>query len=416
MKLSRRDALRAGAVIAAGAVASPWTGSALAQAPARNLIVVLARGGWDTTYALDPKPGSTTIDAPEGTMERFGEISILGHPSRPSVSEFFRRYAALGALVNGVQVRSFVHSDCIKRMLTGTPSDTNPDLGAIVAYEHGRDLPVPYLVLGNSALSGPLAAYTARAGTTNQIATLLNEGNATQEDMALTGDPAFLPTSNEDALVTRYLNASAERVRAVKGQRGANGRELEAFVQSLERGGLLRQFAKGGYAGRDYTPDIEVQVDVAVRALERGLCRAVMMETGDFDTHQNNEDQSPRHESLFAGLLALNERLMAGGQLDRTLVVVLSEMGRTPKLNANRGKDHWPVTSTLVYGAGVRGGRVLGQTNDRLDAISLDLATGAPNPQGKQLQTANLLGGILELVGVEPGAYLEGVEPFRALA
>jgi uncharacterized protein (DUF1501 family) len=91
-------------------------------------------------------------------------------------------------------------------------------------------------------------------------------------------------------------------------------------------------------------------------------------------------------------------------------------MGRTPKLNANRGKDHWPVTSTLVYGAGVRGGRVLGQTNDRLDAVSLDLATGAPNPQGKQLQTANLLGGILELVGVEPGAYLEGVEPFRALA
>ena len=91
-------------------------------------------------------------------------------------------------------------------------------------------------------------------------------------------------------------------------------------------------------------------------------------------------------------------------------------MGRTPKLNANRGKDHWPVTSTLVYGAGVRGGRVLGQTNDQLDAMSLDLATGAPNAQGKQLQTSNLLAGILELVGVEPSAYLAGVEPFRALA
>ena len=416
MKLSRRDALRAGAVIAAGAVASPWTGSANAQAPARNLILVLARGGWDTTYALDPKPGSATIDAPQGTLERFGEISILGNPSRPSVSEFFRRYAALGTIINGVQVRSFVHSDCMKRMLTGTPSDTNPDLGAIVAYEHGKDLPVPYLVLGNSALSGPLAAYTARAGTTNQIATLLNEGAATQEDMALSGGAAFLPTTNEDAVVTRYLNASAERVRAIKGQRGANGRELEAFVQSLERGGLLRQFAKGGFAGRDYTPDLAVQVDVAVRALERGLCRAVMMETGDFDTHQNNADQNERHEALFAGLLTLNERLATTGQLDRTLVVVLSEMGRTPKLNSNNGKDHWPVTSTLVYGAGVRGGRVIGQTNDQLDAVSLDLATGAANPSGKQLQTANLLAGILELAGVEPGAYLEGVEPFRALA
>ena len=416
MKLSRRDALRAGAVITAGTIVSPWSGSALAQAPARNLILVLGRGGWDTTYALDPKPGSTTIDAPEGTLERFGDVTILGHPSRPSVSEFFRRYASSSAIVNGVQVRSFVHSDCIKRILTGTPSDANPDLGAIVAYELGRDLPVPYLVLGNSALSGPLAAYTARAGTTNQIATLLTESSGTQIDPALTGDPAFLPTSNEDALVARYLNASTERVRAVRGQRGANARELEAFTQSLERGGLLRQFAEGGFAGRDYTPDISVQVDVAVRALERGLCRAVMMETGDFDTHQNNEDQSERHEALFAGLLALNERLATSGQLDRTLVVVLSEMGRTPKLNANRGKDHWPVTSTLVYGAGVRGGRVLGQTNDKLDAVSLDLATGAPNAQGKQLQTANLLGGILELVGIEPSAYLAGVEPFRAIA
>ena len=145
------------------------------------------------------------------------------------MTKFFRRYAALGAVINGVQVRSFVHSDCIKRILTGTPSDTNPDLGAIVAYEHGRDLPVPYLVLGNSALSGPLAAYTARAGTTNQIATLLNESAATADDTALTGDPAFLPTSNEDALVARYLNASAERVRAVRGQRGANAHEVEAL-------------------------------------------------------------------------------------------------------------------------------------------------------------------------------------------
>jgi hypothetical protein len=416
MLLSRRDVLRAGAVISAGAVVSPWSASALAEAPARNLILVLASGGWDTTYALDPKPGSSTIDAPEGTIERFGDIAIWGQPSRPSVSEFFRRYAALSAVINGVQVRSFVHSDCIKRVLTGTPSDTNPDLGAIVAYEHGRDLPVPYLVLGNAALSGPLAAYTARAGTTNQIATLLTEGAGAQNDPALTGDPAFLPTSSEDVLVARYLNASAERVRAVRGQRGGNARELEAFVQSLERGGLLRQFAQGGYAERDYTPDLEVQIDVAVRAFERGLCRAVMMETGDFDTHQNNERQNERQQALFSGLIALNERLEQSGQLDRTLVVVLSEMGRTPKLNANRGKDHWPVTSTLVYGAGVRGGRVLGQTNERLDAVSLDLTTGVPNAQGKQLQTANLLAGILELVGVEPGAYLEGVEPFRALA
>jgi hypothetical protein len=416
VKLSRRDALRAGAAIAAGALVTPSASSALAADPPRNLILVLGSGGWDTTYALDPKPGSTTIDVPAGTLERHGDVVVLGDPSRPSVSEFFRRYSSSSAIVNGVQVRSFVHSDCTKRILTGTPSDARPDFAAIVAYEHGSDLPVPYLVLGNSALSGPLAAYTARAGTTNQIATLLNESAGVTGDPALSGNPAFLPTTSEDGLVARYLQASTERVRALRGQRGANARELDAFAKSLERAGLLRQFAQGGYAGREYTPDLGVQIDVAVRAFERGLCRSAMLEIGDFDTHQNNAQQSARHEALFAGLITLFDRLEAGAQLDRTLIVVLSEMGRTPKLNANRGKDHWPVTSALVCGAGVRGGRVLGQTNDQLDALSLDLATGVAKPDGKQLQTSNLLAGLLELMGVAPGSYFEGVEPFRALA
>jgi uncharacterized protein (DUF1501 family) len=89
-------------------------------------------------------------------------------------------------------------------------------------------------------------------------------------------------------------------------------------------------------------------------------------------------------------------------------------MGRTPRLNADAGKDHWPVTSAMLLGAGVRGGRMLGGTSDELDALSIDLQSGAIDAGGKQLQAGNLVAGVLETLGVDPEAYLPGVEPLRA--
>ena len=414
-KIARRDLLKAGAAVAA-ATALPWASRATAQAPARHLVIVLASGGWDTTYSLDPKMGSTEIDAPLGVLQTFGGIPILTDPARPSVTAFFQRYGSLGSVINGVQVRSFVHTDCMKRILTGTPSDANADLGAITAFTHGADLPVPYLVLGTSALSGPLAAITGRAGTTNQLSSLLQTAVYGQGDV-LSATPGFHPDATEQDLVRTYLDATSERLRATRGQRGANARQVEAFVKSIERQYRLRDFvqSRGGFGTRDYTPDLTVQTEVALSALEGGLCHSLMLEAGDFDTHQNNAEQSERQEAFFAGLLALTEGLEQRAMLDRTVLIALSEMGRTPKLNDSMGKDHWPVTSAFVWGAGVTSGRVLGGTDAMGGALSMDLATGAPAPDGKQLQTSNLIAGILKLVGVDPEEHFPGVEAFNAV-
>lgn len=411
-RLNRRDALRAGVALAAAAAVPPVTRPAAALGSPKKLVIVLASGGWDTTYALDPKPGSVEIDAPDGQLETLGGIPVLTHAERPSVRTFFERYAPLAAVVNGLQVRSFVHSDCMKRVMTGTPSDLNPDVGAIAASELGSELPVPYLVLGTSALSGPLASLTARAGTTNQLGGLL------EPDPALSAyPPGFNPNDTERALADGWARASGERLLAARGQHGANGKELGAFLKSLERQGLLRAFAKarGGFGDRDYTPDLSVQVKVALDALEGELCQSVMLELSGWDTHQGNSMQSEKHESFFAGLVALTEGLEQKNLLDQSVVLVLSEMGRTPKLNSSQGKDHWPVTSAIVYGAGVHGGRVIGATDDLLGALGANLSTGAVEPGGKQIQTGNLVAGVLSLVGVEPEPHLPGLEPLHAL-
>lgn len=416
-KLARRDWLKASAVIAAGATIPYAASSAFAQAPPRNIIIVMANGGWDTTYSLDPKPDSPDIDAPAGTITQFRDIPILTDAARPSVTSFFERYASISAVINGIQVRSFIHSDCMKRVLTGTPSDQRPDFGAITAFEHGRELPVPYLVLGSSALSGPLAAITGRAGTTNQISTLLNTAVYGTGD-AISSEVGFRPDETEQGFVTRYLEATAGRVRAERGQTGSNARQVDAFIKSIERQGRLRNFVQtqGGFGDRDYTPDLSVQTGVALSALEGGLCQSVMLESGDFDTHTQNGRQSQLQEAFFAGLLGLIDGLEQRRMLDRTLVVVMSEMGRTPKVNNSMGKDHWPVTSAIVLGAGVAGGQTYGASDSSLGAMSIDLRTGAPNPGGSQLQTSNLIAGLLSIAGVEPEPHFPGVEPFRAIA
>jgi uncharacterized protein (DUF1501 family) len=418
---SRRDVLKASAAAAACAAIPSALQRAGAQqaaplAPAANkLIIVLASGGWDQSYVLDPKLGASGVDAPEGSVQMFGNLPIMVHPSRPAVTSFFTRFAERACVINGLQVRSFVHPDCMKRVLTGSPSETTPDMGAIAAFERGRELPVPYLALGGQARSGQYAAVTGRTGTTNQLAALVDEAAAYPSIGGFVPEVGLSPSDDERAFVRSYLDASTARLAATRGQTGYNKRRVEDFAASLDRAERLRAFARENGAGeRDYTLDLGVQIPLAVRALEQGLSCAALMQTNNWDTHENNARQGTLHEGLFGALGLLVDTLESRALLDDTLVLVLSEMGRAPKLNADNGKDHWPVTSAMLLGAGVRGGQALGGTSDELDALALDLATGLPSEGGEQLQAGHLVAGVLETLGVDTHAYLPEVEPFRA--
>src|SRR5207245_3578556 len=85
-----------------------------------------------------------------------------------------------------------------------------------------------------------------------------------------------------------------------------------------------------------------------------------------WDTHTRNfpilrENKLPGFDQTFAALLGdLSDR----GLLDETLIVVTSEMGRTPRINGNGGRDHWTFCyGTLFAGAGIRGGTVCGASD-----------------------------------------------------
>jgi uncharacterized protein (DUF1501 family) len=381
----------------------------------RRLVLVFNSGGWDPTYALDPKLDVAGIDAPAGIIKKYGDLDILTDAARPNIDAFFAAHAGISTVVRGLQVNSVAHPDASQRVLTGVAAAGAPDIAAIISAIHGAGTAAPYLILGRTAYSGPYASLAARTGSVNQIVTLLDPTFA----LPPIGGPLLphVPSDLEEELVRAHVMARAERELAAS---GANTR-VQDYIASLERGDLLRDI--GDIGSVEFDRSFDAQIDLAVEALGRGLCHSVQIETGDWDTHSQNAAQGPRHDDFFASLTNLVEALAAragssqGSKLlDETTIVVVSELGRTPRLNADQGKDHWPVTAALLVGSGVAGGRVVGATTDDLAGATLDLATGKPDPDGKPLLYSSFAAGVLELAGVDAAEHITDAEPLHALS
>ena len=132
-----------------------------------------------------------------------------------------------------------------------------------------------------------------------------------------------------------------------------------------------------------------------------------------WDTHAENDAiQSYLFEDLFHGL-GLLVGMLAGAPgettptlLEETVVVVFSEMGRTPQLNSAEGKDHWPYTSVLLVGAGIQGGRVVGGLDSNYYGLALDPVTGDADEDGNVPGVTDLGATLLTLADVDPAELL----------
>jgi uncharacterized protein (DUF1501 family) len=104
---------------------------------------------------------------------------------------------------------------------------------------------------------------------------------------------------------------------------------------------------------------------LAARRLTEVGVRCVEVTLGGWDSHVNNHEiHRTRAGELDPALSALIGDLTERGTLDRTVVLCTGEFGRTPKVNVAGGRDHWPNGFSLaIAGGGVRGGRVIGETD-----------------------------------------------------
>ncbi len=421
MSLTRRSVL---ASAGAGALAAGLGGSTLARgAPGTpKLIVILANGGWDTTYCFDPKLGVAGVEGPEvdadpanpedvDAVETWSGIPIVGNPaSRPSVSQFFERWGSRTAVVNGVAMGSIAHQACRLRVLTGTGRSISPDVTSIAGRVLGSDLPLGSIDFSGLGYVGSLGAWSATAGANGQLRALVDPTS-----LFVPGPGAPPTTMPDDAARAAVAGVVGARHQAFRDRFGAQV-EMDAWDAARLRADRLLKDGPAhlGALPIGLPPEFNAQSAVGVDLLASGLCRAILLDSGEaWDTHYDTADQQRAYERFFRSLGVLIDGLDTSGQLDDTLVAVVSEMGRMPVRNEALGKDHWSHTSAMFLGGPVRGGRVLGATDDGLTGQPVDLETGEPDEDGTLVQYSNLVAGLLDAIGVDPEEWLPGTVPYR---
>ncbi len=418
MRFNRRSFIGLG-LAGLGALALPRRAAA---AGAKNLLVVFARGAWDPVWHIDPQdPQNKDIDSPAGTVVPYSKgIEVLSPDGHPNIDLFFKDWASGCAVVRGINVGSIAHFSAHVRMMTGTRTELSPDLGAITAVSLGDGLPLPYADIGGGAYAGPFAAQMGRLGNHNQIATLLDRVKKSYKPaptkVDYTQTPLLVPGPAEAQQIHDYVEARAAEAAKLRGALGDNNRRLGDYRDCFHRADDLRAIPALQALKLSASSALPGQVDLAITMLDQSSC-AVYLDSGqDWDTHTTIADQGDSADALFADLSLLMAKLEAAGRLADTVVVVMSEMGRTPKLNApapQGGKDHWPITSAMVLGAGVQPG-VYGGTDSSLNGRNVNLLTGKADDKSLEpLRYDNFAAGVLKLVGVDPQEWLPDVPPIE---
>ena len=316
-------------------------------------------------------------------------------------------------------VRSIAHEICTMIAMTGSSSGTVPDWPAILAAAEQDRYTLPHLVLDGPSFPGDLGAAVARTGTNGQLESLLSGAAIRQSDQAVTGF-----SHPVEGVLDRYL-ARRSGARADASQSSLDTRLTADFATSHHKATALKdlQYVMNFNGGNN----LAGQASVAVNALSQGLSRCITLQhTGmggqGWDTHANNDaQQSQNFEDLFSGLAALMRLLQStpgeaeATLADETTVIVLSEMGRTPRLNPFGGKDHWPYTSMMITGPRIIGDRVIGGFDQNYYGELVDPGTADIAATGQVLSAEAVGATLLAMADIDPEPYVSGVSPLTGL-
>ncbi|MBI3409311.1 MAG: DUF1501 domain-containing protein [Planctomycetes bacterium] len=362
--LSRRQFLGAAGMTLGGLSFADMIHPAAAQElqrRQRRVLVIFLAGGASQLETWDPKPATNTGGPLQAIPTNVTGIHIS------ELLPYTARQMHRLALIRGINTAEDDHGKGAYFMQTGrrqTPGDVYPHLGSVVAkLMTPEDNPLPGFIhvtpgSGGGSFNRSDAAFLGP----RYASVVLPDGNP----------PANLI---RPAAVTEQAEAQRQDLRAHLNQRFAQrhrGAETEAYTHSFQ------QAAQVMNRRRIFDLDREPPVMrdrygshefgrhclLARRLLENGVT-FVKVSHSNYDTHHENFDfhieQLGEFDRTFATLL---DDLAQRGMLDSTLIVVMSEFGRTPNINQNMGRDHWSrAWSVAVAGCGIRGGTVVGRTN-----------------------------------------------------
>src|SRR5215475_1817765 len=339
-----------------------WTDLVTAQAAelrSRGMACILLwmQGGPSQFETFSPKPGTAT-----GGETKAIETAVPGIRIAEGYPELAKQMKDI-AIIRSVNSREGAHPRAQLLMHTGyLPMATvkYPTLGSLVSHEiadMAGQLPSFVRIGGNR--NGGSAGFLGVGYDPFDI----NNPNAPPTNTTIATDTTrfhkrldLLGQLETDAGQGKVSPESDEHKklyeRAVK---MITSPDMKAFDLSKETKETRSKYGETNFAAGCL---------LARRLIESGVTFVEVVLDG-WDTHQDNFDRTKKlAETVDKPFAALLADLRQRGMLDKTLVVWMGEFGRTPNINANSGRDHFPKAfNVALAGGGIRGGRVIGETD-----------------------------------------------------
>ena len=367
------------------------------KAKAEHVILFWNSGGMSHLDTWDPKPGRKV----QGEFNPI-KTSVDGM----EISEIFPQLAKQmhhSALIRSIAGTNGDHGRAQYELQTGfnqSPNIMHPGLGSIVVHEREP--------LGDLPAFVSISGQASRSGYLGQQCEAYFVGRPGQKDPYL----AF-PEGINHARGMQRLQILEKMNRRTASKSGAE--ELKASQTALKDAVALMESPalKAFDLKEENSATVEKYGDtefgrgalLARRLVEKGV-RFVQINRGGFDNHGNIFEAMRNHGAqMDPGIASLISDLKANGKLEKTLVVVLSEFGRTPRINDGGGRDHWArAFSCMMAGGGIKGGSIVGATDpDGMEvakrpvkvadlhaticyALGIDLNKELTTPQGRPMR------------------------------
>lgn len=438
--VTRRETLAAGALTFLG---SGFTQEKLLAAEAagqthegkaKSVILLYLLGGAATQDMYDLKP-----NAPAGVRSEFAPIST----NAPGIEicehlPLTARWMHRTALIRSLNHKAGCHN-CLPSYTgyeIGKPDqhpkdDDPPSMGSVCEYLNTSagpdDLPdyvyMPHWLGWGQAFrrSGPYGGFLGKRydGFTTECKPTMDAGVS-----AAPGNPATVrgvPLLPDSALPSEITVDRFSRRKDLL-------RQIDDEYRRIEKSGVIERYSETqqrafGMLGasklvdafdlRKEPAEVVAQYGntlfgntalVARRLVERGVRfvnvtfdlydRPQLIDYDAWDTHTNNfkilkNNKLPIFDQVYSTLLA---DLEARGLLDETLILVLSEMGRTPRVNGNAGRDHWTFCyGAMMAGAGIKGGTVVGASDE-----------SAAYVKDRPVSTTEICATVYDILGIGP--------------
>ncbi len=407
--VTRRDFVRVGGLTALGLGLTDLLrlrAAAADESKARRCILIWLDGGPSHLETFDLKP-----EAPAEVRGPFQPIST--NVPGIQICELMPRTAQMMdrvAIVRSVTSPLGEHNFGTHYLMTGykpTPVLEYPSIGSVVAHLQSSEsvlpkhIAVPTFRVGGGRLSG-------NGFLPDEVKPFSIGGDPAKADFRVR-DLDFYPGIDGSRIERRREFLSALDRFSGHVEQSGNAPADPQFEQAYRL--ITSRDAKKAFDLGDEPREVRQRYGgrtigqsclLARRLIERGVPFVTVNNPG-WDTHQDAYTRLKEGytgakipvgliPSLDTAFAALVEDLAERGLLDETLIVVMGEFGRTPKLNTSGGRDHWPrVFSVALAGGGVRGGQVVGES----DSVG-------ESPADREVTPADLACTIYTLLGLDP--------------